>query len=128
MTSPTPPFRRKRCPTGKIKHFNEAWADLAAQRQSADFDSYHRSYKCVCGWWHTYDKTKRTHNAETRESRGARRSRVKRGEPGPGVVRLMEKKRAQNRAKRARQRRTAELPLRVWEDDGGAVWLPRDDD
>lgn len=120
---------RRRCPTGKIKHFNEAWAEIAAQRQSGELGSVFGTYGCSCGWWHTYDRLKKRGKENHRESRNARRRRAARGEPPPLQVLREEQRRERRRAAQYRKRLRQELPLRVWEDDGGAcVWPAQDEE
>lgn len=111
---------RRRCPTGKLKHFNEAWAEIAARGQSEDLGTVFRTYRCSCGWWHTFDLLKKRAKETQRESRSVRRKRAARGEPPPGQVRREEQRRERRRLAQHRKRLRAELPLRVWEDDGGA--------
>ncbi|WP_157855945.1 hypothetical protein [Streptomyces aureocirculatus] len=64
---------------------------------------------------------------KARETRSARRRRSKRGEPPPfqwRVAHREQEKAERARRKNRRRKRAAELPLRVWEDDGGAcIWL-----
>lgn len=115
--------KRRYCPTGKLKHFNKAWADLTAERQSEEFGSRFRSYRCGCGWWHTYNRSKRTTKENQRESRNTRRRRVRQGDPPPYQTLLMQQERERRRMANLRRKRRAILPLRVWEDDGGmCVW------
>lgn len=132
------PGKRRRCPTGKLKIFNEAWADIVAQDQSARLGSNYRGYRCRCGWWHTYDRSKKHHKESARESRRARRKRTARGEMSPLQLEHMERERLRREAvretrrrkeTRRRQRRSREnqLALQTWEDDGG-VWLPSPDE
>lgn len=117
----------RRCYTGKLRHFNEAWAEIAAQKQSEDFESHFRTYRCRCGWWHTYDRSKRNVKLQKAETRSARRKRAKRGEPPPSQTlreqQQLERKQRLREARRFKQRRSKlerQLPERVWEDDGGA--------
>lgn len=120
---------RRRCPTGKIKHFNEAWAEIAAQRQSDELGSVFETYCCRCGWWHTYDRLKKRGKENQRESRNSRRRRAARGEPPPLQALREEQQRERRRVAQLRRRLRQELPLRVWEDDGGAcIRQTRDQD
>ncbi len=114
---------RRRCPTGKLKYFNEAWAQIGAAQQTERLGGSFRPYVCRCGWWHIFDKAKQRRKENARESRSARRKRSRRGEPPPGEALRREQKRLKRARykRRQRARREAEaLPLRVWEDDGGA--------
>lgn len=120
-------MKRRYCPTGKLKYFNEPWADIAAEEQSERFGSPYKAYKCNCGWWHTFDKGKKRARDQQAESRRARRRRSERGDPPPRQVLRDQRRRAKDRAHKLRQRRKAELPLRIWEDDGGACIWPRVD-
>lgn len=118
-------MKRKHCPTGKLKHFNEAWADITAERQSEDFGCRQSSYRCTCGWWHTYNRSKKRTKEQQREPRNARRRRSQRGEPPPFQMLREQEARERKRLRQLRKRQRADLPLRTWEDDGGAcVWSP----
>jgi hypothetical protein len=131
-------MKRAYCPTGKLKHFNEAWADIAAERQTIEFGVKIRTYKCGCGWWHTYDRTKKHQKDQrNRGTRSARKRRARTGEPSPGQIRRQqeeqqrqeakrEKERLRKRNRQQRQRAQAWLALRTWEDDGGMCVWPRD--
>jgi hypothetical protein len=114
----------RRCPTGKIKHFNEAWADIAAAEQSEKFGSTYSTYQCVCGWWHTFDRSKKHAKEQQREPRTARRRRAARGEPSPLQALREKQQRDRKRLKRLRYNTRKALPLMVWEDDGGAFIHP----
>jgi hypothetical protein len=130
------PYRagRKWCPTlGKIRHFNEAWAEIAAAEQTERFGVRFITYKCSCGWWHTADRTKKRAKDNAREPRRNRRRRSKRGEPplfaAAALAREEERRREKQDRKRAKQRqrrRQKASALFVWEDDGGA-YFPRED-
>jgi len=111
---------RRRCPTGKLKHFNEAWAEIAAQEQATDLGLRFGTYRCRCGWWHTYDVSKKRAKEDQREPRSVRRQRSARGEPPPLQMLREEQQREQRRHRQYRRRLCQELPFRVWEDDGGA--------
>lgn len=114
---------RRYCPTRKLKHFNEAWAKIAASRQSKELGSTFRTYRCGCGWWHTYDRPKRHTKEAQRESRSKRRRRAARGEPSPLQVLREQQQREKAKFQQRRTKMRREIPIRVWEDDGGAcVW------
>lgn len=115
---------RRYCPTRKLKHFNEAWALIAAQEQSEAFGSSFRVYRCSCGWWHTYNRKKARSKDDQRESRRDRRKRSKRGESPPFQALAEERKGQERKLKDRRRKIRKELPLRVWEDDGGACVRP----
>uniref|UniRef100_UPI003F49132B hypothetical protein n=1 Tax=Streptomyces sp. CA-136453 TaxID=3240050 RepID=UPI003F49132B len=123
---------QRRCPTPqKIKHDDEASALIAAQRQEAEFGVSFRIYCCPCGWWHTYDRKKARLKDEQRETRAERRNRSARGEPPPFAALAEERARAKRKRKRERQksqrRRKSlawQVPIHVWEDDGGACVYP----
>lgn len=51
--------RRRYCPTKKFKIFNEAWALLKCEELGARDGDVHKPYRCVCGWWHTLNLSKR---------------------------------------------------------------------
>lgn len=76
-------MKRRYCPTGKIKYFNKPWADIAAEEQSERYGTQYKAYKCVCGWWHTFDRGKKRAKEKQVESRSARRRRIGRGDPPP---------------------------------------------
>lgn len=115
---------RRRCPNGKMKYFNDSWAKIAAEQLSERLGSSFATYRCICGWWHVYDRSKKHANEQRREPRSARRRRAARGEPSPLQKLLENRRREKVKAKRLRQRAHKELPLRAWEDDGGAcLWL-----
>lgn len=121
--TPEKKMKRRHCPTRKMKHFNEAWAKIAAKQQEADFGGSFRTYRCSCGWWHTYDRRKKRIKDDLREKPNARKKRAKRGEPPPLQTLLEQQRREQARARKRQKRARKEIPIRVWEDDGGAcVW------
>jgi hypothetical protein len=117
-------MKRRHCPTGKLKHFNKEWADITATNQGEHLGTLFKSYKCVCGWWHTYDRLKKRRKDNLAEPRTARRRRSKTGEPPPGQLLRKEQDRQRKRAKEYRRRERMKLPVRVWEDDGGALFPP----
>lgn len=71
--------RRKKqyCIDKKHRLFNEAWALLECKKMEEKYGHTFRPYKCRCGWWHTYDRTKRRKKYDAKESRSARRRRSK---------------------------------------------------
>jgi hypothetical protein len=125
---------KRHCPTPKKdKHFNEAWAKIAAEKQAEKYGGNFKGYHCPCGWWHTLDRQKARAVDNARESRSARRIRAKRGQPPPFAHRVAERERERRErerdrktARNRRQRLARQIPIRVWEDDGGAYFGPRD--
>ncbi|MEU1327141.1 hypothetical protein [Streptomyces microflavus] len=108
------PGKPRWCPTRtKQKHFNEAWAEIAAQAMTEEFGGTFQAYHCMCGWWHVRDRAKARRKAEAREPRNARRRRRK-------LENREQSKRETRSDKRLRHKRAQELPIRTWEDDGGA--------
>lgn len=104
--------RKRYCFTRtKTKYFNEAWALIGAAELEAKYGSNLRTYKCLCGWWHVYDQTKKRQKDESRESRSARRKR-----------RHKEKREARQARRQLRYQRRKEftMAVQVWENEGGA--------
>jgi hypothetical protein len=118
--------KRRYCPTPtKAKHFNEAWGKIAAEEQAEKYGGSFRTYRCQCGWWHTFDRKKARAKDNARESQHDRRRRSKRGDPPPFshlVVQREREKLESVRYRNLRKKQARQLPLRVWEDDGGAFW------
>jgi len=107
--------KKKWCPTRKPRHFNEAWAEIAARENGEKYGSNLRTYKCFCGWWHVYDRNKARAVDEARESRTVRRIRRRREIKKEQRALKLEKK--ERRRQLYRERVHA---LQCWEDDGGS--------
>lgn len=124
--APEKKMKRRHCPTRKLKYFNDAWAQIAADELSEKFNSHYDIYRCICGWWHTYDQSKKHAKENQRESRSTRRRRAARGESSPLQVLREQQRREEAAFQRRRKKTRKEIPIRVWEDDGGAcVWPAR---